>query len=216
MRSRRTPGSGASDPSSEASSSTPSPDQSGRGRLIVICGPSGVGKSSVIDRVEQRRPVHFSVSLTTRGARPGERDGVDYRFVDRDEFERSIHNGDLIEWAEYDQHLYGTPRQAVEPHLSGGEDVLLDIEVQGAAQVKTAYSEAILIFIAPPSMEELERRLRRRGDTDDADIGRRLRIARRQLEDAEALFDHVVVNDDLSRAVEEVLGILHPTRRNSL
>lgn len=175
-----------------------------------------MGKSSVIDRVEQRRPVHFSVSLTTRGARPGERDGVDYRFVDRDEFERSIHNGDLIEWAEYDQHLYGTPRQAVERHLSGGEDVLLDIEVQGAAQVKTAYSEAILIFIAPPSMEELERRLRRRGDTDDADIGRRLRIARRQLEDAEALFDHVVVNDDLSRAVEEVLGILHPTRRNSL
>lgn len=146
--------------------------------------------------------------MTTRSPRPSEVDGEDYFFVTRPRFEEAIANGRLLEWAEYGGHLYGTPRDPIVAHLDAGENVLLDIENDGAGQVKAAYPEAILIFIVPPSLEELERRLRDRGDTDDDSIRRRLAVAESQIADAEVNFDHLVVNDEIEAAVSRVTGIL--------
>ena len=135
-------------------------------------------------------------------------DGVDYRFVTRGEFESAAAAGELLEWAEYGGNLYGTPRGPVLTHLDAGHDVLLDIENDGARQVKAAYPDAVLIFLLPPSLAELEVRLRSRGDTDDIQVRRRLAIAESQIADAEANFDHLVVNDDIGTAVAQVTGIL--------
>jgi len=174
----------------------------------VVSGPSGAGKSSVVAGLAERLPFHFSVSMTTRPARPGEQNGVDYLFVDPARFAAARDAGELLEWAEYSGHLYATPRSPVEAHLAAGEDVMLDIELLGAAQVKAAYPEALLVFIAPPSLEVLEARLRGRGDTGERQIARRLALARDQMAEARAWFDHIVVNDDLQRAISEVAGIL--------
>ena len=174
------------------------------GRLFVVSGPSGAGKSSVVAGLRQRRPLYFSVSATTRDPRPGETHGVHYWFLQPDEFEALLDTGDLLEWAEYNGRRYGTLRKPVMDHLSSDEDVLLEIEVQGARQVRASHPEAVMFFIVPPGLDELEERLRRRGDTSEADIRRRLEIAQREMEEAEALFDHVVVNDVLERAIEEV------------
>lgn len=180
-----------------------------RGKLLVVSGPSGVGKTSVVDALSAAdADFHFSVSMTTRGARPTEVDGVDYHFVSRDEFMKAVADGDLLEWAEYGGNLYGTPRTPVLERLSKGDDVLLDIENDGAKQVKASFPEAVLVFLVPPSMEELERRLRRRGDTDDVQIAKRLAVAEEQMADAELNFDHIVVNDDIESAVSQVTGIL--------
>ena len=176
----------------------------------MVSGPSGVGKSSVVAEVAARLPFHFSVSMTTRPARSGEHDGVDYHFVTAQEFERAVAAGELVEWAEYAGHRYGTPRAEVERSLAGGEDVLLDIEILGAQQVRAAYPDALMVFIEPPDLATLEQRLRRRGDTDDEAIRRRLSVVAWQQERARSLFDHFVVNDDLDRAVAEVVGILSP------
>ncbi len=154
-------------------------------------------------------PLHFSVSVTTRDPRPGEVHGDDYYFVDDAEFRRRIRAGELLEWAEYNGRRYGTPRGAVERQLAAGHDVVLDIEVQGARQVRESDPGAVLVFVAPPSLAVLEQRLRNRGDTSDADVSRRLDIARRELAVAEELFDHVIVNDEVERAVAELAGILH-------
>jgi guanylate kinase len=151
---------------------------------------------------------HFSVSWTTRARRPGEHDGIDYVFVDRRAFERSIAAGGFLEWAEYSGYLYGTPRQPVIAHLDRGEHVLLDIENDGAAQVKRAYPDAMLVFIMPPSIDELERRLRGRGDTSDTDIEKRLSVAQDQIRDAEAAFDYLVTNDDVDAVAAEIVSIL--------
>jgi guanylate kinase len=175
---------------------------------VVISGPSGVGKSSVVAGLAQRLPFHFSVSMTTRPARPGEEEGVDYFFVDRSRFEQARDGGELLEWAEYSGHLYGTPRAQVEAFLAAGRDVLLDIELLGAAQVRSSFPECVLIFIAPPSLDILAARLRGRGDTDDEQIARRLAVARAQVAEARRTFDHIVVNDGLKRAIDEVAGIL--------
>lgn len=153
-------------------------------------------------------PFHFSVSMTTRPPRPGEVDGKHYRFVDREEFALARDAGELVEWAEYGGNLYGTPVSEVLAPRERGEDVLLDIEMVGARNVKTAFPEAVMIFIAPPSLADLERRLRRRGDTSEEDIARRLGVARDQMDEAKGLFDHIVVNDDLDTAVGRVAGIL--------
>jgi guanylate kinase len=174
----------------------------------VVSGPSGAGKSSVVAGLAERLPFHFSVSMTTRPPRPGEEDGADYFFVSRTGFLAARDAGELLEWAEYSGHLYGTPRREVDRHLAAGEDVLLDIELLGASQVKAAYPEALLVFIAPPSLEVLETRLRGRGDTDEEQVARRLAVARGQIEEARASFDHIVVNDRLERAIAEVAGIL--------
>lgn len=167
-----------------------------------------MGKSSVVDGLAELRPFHFSVSGTTRARRPDEVHGVDYYFLDRSEFERRVAAGEFLEWAEYSGNLYGTLRSEVLGHLGAGRDVLLDIENDGARQIKANHPDAVLIFLLPPSRTELLRRLEQRGDTDAAAIARRLAVADEQIADARANFDHLVVNDDLDTAIAEVVSIL--------
>jgi len=177
-------------------------------RLTVLSGPSGVGKDSVIELIRARSPwVWLSVSVTTRPKRPYEVDGVHYHFVDRPEFERLIQSGRLLEWAEFAGNLYGTPRDPVEARLREGEPVLLKIDLQGARQVRKAMPSAQLVFLAPPSWEELKRRLIGRGTDDPETIRRRLEHAREELA-AEPEFDVTVVNDNVERAADELVGLL--------
>jgi len=157
-----------------------------------------------------RRPdLFFSVSVTTRDPRPGEVEGVHYRFVSRDGFQALIERGDLLEWVEVFGERYGTPAETIEEALRLGRDVLLEVDVQGAASVRARVPEAVLIFLQPPSEEELARRLRTRGTESEADLDRRLAEARREMAEA-GRFDHVVVNDQVERAVDEVLAIIEP------
>ncbi|MGH8925757.1 MAG: guanylate kinase [Acidimicrobiia bacterium] len=179
-----------------------------RGRLFVISGPSGAGKSSVVKGLRELRNFYFSVSATTRAPRPGEEHGVQYWFVALAEFVKLIRAGDLLEWAEYNDRRYGTLREPVVEHLEKGEDVLLEIEVQGARQITDSYPEAIMFFVVPPSLEDLEARLRRRADTSEEDILRRLLIARQEIAEARGVFNHVVTNDDLERCIAEVDGLM--------
>ncbi|WP_460806516.1 guanylate kinase [Micromonospora zhanjiangensis] len=177
-------------------------------RLTVLSGPSGVGKDSVIELIRARSPwVWLSVSVTTRKMRDYEVDGVHYFFVDRPEFERMIAAGQLLEWAEFAGNLYGTPRGPVEAHLRRGQPVLLKIDLQGARQVRGAMPEAQLVFLAPPSVEELKRRLIGRGTDDEETIRRRLVHADEELA-AEQEFDITVVNDYVERAADELVGLL--------
>ncbi len=174
----------------------------------MISGPSGVGKSSVIDGVLERSGAGFSVSTTTRAPRPGEIDGQDYRFVDQETFSDLVRSGGMLEWAEYGGHRYGTPREPVLDLLDRGIHVVLDIENDGAHQVKRAYPSALLVFLMPPSRDELERRLRSRGDTARSDVERRLGVADEQILDAREHYDHLVVNDELETAISQVVSIL--------
>ena len=178
------------------------------GKLLVVSGPSGVGKSSVIDGVLDCTGAGFSVSATTRSPRRGEVDGVDYWFVDHDEFTDLVESGGMLEWAEYGGYRYGTQRGPVVEVLESGSHVILDIENDGAHQVKQAYPAAVLVFLMPPSRDELERRLRSRGDTSERDIERRLAVADEQMLDAGESYDHLVVNDDLEGAISRVVSIL--------
>ncbi|RME76889.1 MAG: guanylate kinase [Planctomycetota bacterium] len=175
-----------------------------RGRIVVISGPSGAGKSSVIRRLLERDPRYWlSVSLTTRARRPGELDGRDYHFVDRATFERLREQGKLLEWAEVHGELYGTPREPLERAVAEGRIALLDIDVQGAEQIRHSGIEADYVFIAPPSLEELERRLRARGTENAASLARRLAHAREEMA-AQDRYDVVIINDDLDRAAERL------------
>jgi guanylate kinase len=183
------------------------------GLLVVVAGPSGVGKGTVHAALRRRLPdAELSVSVTTRSPRPGEAEGVDYRFVDTTTFQRMIDAGELLEWAEYAGNLYGTPRAPAAAAVGRGAVVLLDIEVQGALQVKRADPDALLVFLHPPSLEELERRLRGRGTEDDATVARRLEVAREEIAGAHA-FDLEVVNDRLEDCVAEVLTAIDIARR---
>lgn len=174
----------------------------------MIAGPSGVGKGTIVRRLVQRLPrLRVSVSATTRPPRPAERDGVDYRFVSETDFSRLIEDGELLEWAEVFGHRYGTPAAPVREALARGEDVVLEIDVQGAFQVREREPSAVLILIEPPSMDELERRLRERGTEDEARLAERLATAARELAQR-AAFDHVIVNDDLEQAVDELVAII--------
>jgi guanylate kinase len=178
------------------------------GRLTVLSGPSGVGKDSVIELIRARSPwVWLSVSVTTRPMRDYETDGVHYHFVDRAEFRRMVETGQLLEWAEFAGNLYGTPRAPVEKVLRQGKPALLKIDLQGARQVRRAMPEALLVFLAPPSVEELHRRLVGRGTEDPETIRLRLEHADEELA-AEAEFDRTVVNDSIEHAADELLGLL--------
>lgn len=200
--------SGVSGSGNEPLFSKNSPEPAASGRLIVVSGPSGVGKSTIVNALAERHPFYFSVSATTREARPGESNGIEYYFVDEEAFVAMRDGGELLEWAEYSGNLYGTPRARVLERIAAGDDVLLDIEVMGAVQVKVSFPDALMLFLMPPTMDALEKRLRRRGDTSDEDIARRLAIARWQLEVAEERFDYIVVNDSVDDAVERILRIL--------
>jgi len=185
-----------------------SSQRSPEGTLLVISGPSGVGKSSVIDAVRARTGARFSVSATTRAPRSGEIDGREYHFVDDDTFTELVRSGRMLEWAEYGGYRYGTPRDPVVEMLGRGTHVILDIENDGAHQVKAAYPQAVLVFLMPPSRSELERRLRARGDTDPDDAAVRLAVADEQMEDAARTYDYLVTNDDLEAAISRVVSIL--------
>jgi guanylate kinase len=183
-----------------------------RGIAIVVAAPSGAGKTTVCRRlVEGDAKLVLSVSHTTRPRRAGEVESVDYHFVSRPEFERLVAAGAFLEWAEYSGNLYGTSWAAIEAPLGAGRDVLLEIEVQGARQVRARLPEAILVFLIPPSLGALEARLRTRGTDGPEEIERRLAIARGELA-ALDLFDYAVVNDELSDAVERLRGIVAAER----
>ncbi len=176
---------------------------------MVVSGPSGAGKSTILDAVlERHTDVQFSVSATTRSPRHHEIDGREYHFLERAEFEQLIEDDRVLEWAEYGGHLYGTLLREVEPVLSSGKDVILDIENEGAKQVRRHMPNAVLIFIRPPSLAELEERLRGRGDTSDDDIDRRLAVAEAQIAEAPTVYDHIVLNDHVETAIGRVLDIL--------
>jgi len=182
------------------------------GLLVVVAGPSGVGKGTVHRRVRAALPDStLSVSVTTRAPRPGERDGVDYHFTDEPTYEAMIAAGDLLEHARYAGHGYGTPRAGVREAVDAGKVVVLDIEVQGALQIRQRVPDALLVFLAPPDLDELERRLRGRGTEDDAAVERRLDTARRELAE-QGSFDLVAVNDDLDACVAEVVDAIRSVR----
>lgn len=182
----------------------------GRGRLVVLAGPSAVGKSTVVARVRAALPdLFFSVSATTRAPRPGEVDGRDYRFVDPADFDRMIEAGELLEWAEIHRGLHrsGTPAEPVRRALAAGDPVLLEVDLQGARAVRAAAPEARLVFLAPPSWEDLVTRLTGRGTEPPDVVARRLDTAREELA-AQGEFDTVVVNDDVERASAQLVSLL--------
>ena len=179
-----------------------------KGKLIVISGPSGAGKSTVVFKaIEGREDFCFSTSVTTRKPRPGEVDGREYFFVDPDRFKEMVANDELLEHAEYVANSYGTPRAYVEEKLAAGMNVLLDIEVQGARQIHEKKPDAVMIFIIPPSLEELEKRLRGRGTDTDRAIEARLIRARQEYQEAD-FYDYLIINDDAGKAAEELSAII--------
>ena len=178
-----------------------------KGKLIVISGASGVGKGTVLGiMMEKRKDLSFSVSATTRPPRPGEIDGVHYYFISREKFENMIAAGEFLEYDAHAANYYGTPRAQAEEKQTHGP-VLLDIEPKGAKQVKEKAPDAVLIFIMPPSVQELERRLRGRGDTSEEQIQMRMERATWEMEQR-VWYDYVVVNDDPERCAQEILKII--------
>jgi len=175
----------------------------------VLVGPSGVGKGTVLKRALELDPtLWLSVSATGRSPRPGEVDGIDYFFVSPGRFEAMVANGRMLEWARFAGNQYGTPREAVEQRLQAGRSVVLEIDLAGARQVRANVPDAVLVFLEPPTFDELERRLRTRGTEDEATIAHRLQIARTELA-AVGEFDHVLVNADVQEAAERLVALAH-------
>lgn len=182
------------------------------GRLIVVTGPSGVGKGTLVKSLLERHPeLYLSVSMTTRTPRLGEIHGKHYYFVSRSEFEEKIKRGEFLEWAEFAGNYYGTPKQSVEEQIQQGKQVVLEIELEGARQVRSHFPEALRVFILPPSMSELERRLRGRSSDSPGAIAKRLNRALEEIAAANE-FDIQVVNDDLETALKTIEAALFTPR----
>lgn len=179
-----------------------------KGILFILSGPSGVGKGTVRERLFERTDdLKYSISMTTRQKRPGEVDGIDYFFKTKEEFKELIKQNKLLEHAEYVNNYYGTPREYVEKTLAEGFDVFLEIEVQGAMQVQENFPEGVFIFLFPPSLEELKKRILNRGTESETLMVNRLKKARKEIEMMNA-YDYVVVNDDVDRAVNKIQSII--------
>jgi guanylate kinase len=174
-----------------------------KGVLVVVSAPSGCGKGTVIKRLRELTEIYFSVSMTTRKPRDEDIPGVTYIFTDREKFQKTAENGGMLEYAEYAGNFYGTPKAPIEEKLAEGKNVILEIEVEGARQVKKLMSDALLIFIMPPSVEELRRRLTDRGTDDPETIERRMKIALSEMEQAK-FYDSIIINDDIDRAAREL------------
>lgn len=186
-----------------------------RGRLFVVSGPSGAGKGTLVKELMARHPLlELSVSATTRPPRPGEVDGCDYHFLSEKEFDEHLGRGDFLEWAEVFGHRYGTFTGQVRSRLEQGYDVILEIDVQGARQIKEKMAEAVTVFIHTPALSDLEKRLRERRTESDEEIARRLEKAAWELEQRRDLFDHQVLNDRLERAVEDLDAVYETAGRS--
>lgn len=183
-------------------------DMSDRGLLLILSGPAGVGKGTVCKALRERMPdLVYSVSATTRQPRPGEVEGVNYFFKSKEEFRRMIEQDELLEWAEYVGNYYGTPRAFVDSMLASGRDVILEIEVQGALQVKEKFPQGTFLFLAPPDLEELENRIIGRGTESEETIRKRMEVARAEIELMDH-YDYVVVNDEIEWACDRIQAII--------
>jgi guanylate kinase len=187
------------------------------GLLLVLCGPSGVGKSTISRALRDRLNLWYTVSATTRPKRPNEEAGKTYEHVSREEFLRRLDADEFLEYAQVYDEFYGTPKHPAMDHLAAGRDVLLEIDVQGALQVRYQHPQSLLIFLLPPDEAALKKRLVERGRDRAEDIDKRFRAARREIQMARGsrAFDHMVVNDDLARAVDEIVGIVGRRRRSA-
>ncbi|MEH2171539.1 guanylate kinase [Nostoc sp.] len=178
------------------------------GRLIVLTGPSGVGKGTLMRSLLERHPeLYYSVSVTTRSPRPGEIDGKSYYFISRSKFEQLVAEGEFLEWAEFAGNYYGTPREAVLNQIHAGKLVVLEIELEGARQIRASFPSALSIFILPPSFDELEKRIRSRAQDSEEAIARRLLRAQEEIQAADE-FDIQIVNDDFETALNDIEGVL--------
>ena len=183
-----------------------------KGQLIVFSGPSGVGKGTVLKEfLKNKENVSLSISATTRAPREGEQNAVHYYFLSREEFEQKIQDGNMLEYAQYNQNYYGTPKDKVDEALENGKDIILEIEVQGALQIKEKCPNALLVFVMPPKWEELEKRLVGRGTEDEETIKNRLNIAKKELQQA-VHYDYILVNDEVEAAAERLNDIINAGR----
>lgn len=186
-----------------------------KGRAVIISGPSGSGKGTTVKALLEARPeLKLSISATTRLPRPGEENGVNYFFVSREEFQKKIENGDMLEYAEFCENVYGTPREYIEQCVSNGEDVILEIEVQGGMQVMAKMPDAISIFLIPPNRQSLEKRLRGRGTETEEVIRERLAQSYEELKYSEK-YDYVVVCGEMSKCVSDILNIIDSEKLKS-
>lgn len=187
-----------------------------KGMIIVVTGPSAVGKGTICDALQQEAPdVKFSVSCTTRSKRPHETHGVEYFFVARDKFQQMITQGELLEWAEVYGNFYGTPRHYVDEVIAAGNDIILDIDMEGARRVRDLYPGSVFVFVIPPSMEALRRRIMGRGTESEEQLQRRLAAAPQWIEEG-LTYDYVIVNDDLQSAVAHLRAIIQAEKSRTI